>query len=120
MLGENIRRIRTERHLTQSALAEKSGVSVQQINQIEWGAKGLSVPTLVRIARALESYWKLPGVSCGPTVLRNRTKKTSCYRTSGKSSGTSFGWMTRTGKNEGTVLTAISPSSKAASRLLDA
>ena len=54
MLGENIRRIRTERHLTQSALAEKSGVSVQQINQIEWGAKGLSVPTLVRIARALE------------------------------------------------------------------
>ena len=54
MLGENIRRIRTERHLTQSALAEKSGVSVQQINQIEWGDKGLSVPTLVRIARALE------------------------------------------------------------------
>lgn len=54
MLGENIRRIRTERHLTQSALAEKAGVSVQQINQIEWGAKGLSVPTLVRIARALE------------------------------------------------------------------
>ena len=54
MLGENIRRIRTERHLTQSALAEKSGVSVQPINQIEWGAKGLSVPTLVRIARALE------------------------------------------------------------------
>ena len=40
MLGENIRRIRTERHLTQSALAEKAGVSVQQINQIEWGAKG--------------------------------------------------------------------------------
>ena len=54
MLGENIRRIRTERHLTQSALAEKSGVSVQQINQIEWGAKWLSVPTLVRIAKALE------------------------------------------------------------------
>ena len=54
MLGENIRRIRTSRHLTQSALAEKSGVTVQMINQIEWGAKGLSVPTLVRIARALE------------------------------------------------------------------
>lgn len=54
MIGENIRRIRTDQKLTQSALAEKSGVSVQMINQIEWGAKGLSVPTLVRIATALK------------------------------------------------------------------
>lgn len=53
MIGENIRRIRTERKMTQVALAEQSGVSVQMINQIEWGAKGLSVPTLVRIASAL-------------------------------------------------------------------
>lgn len=53
MLGENIRRIRTERKMTQVALAEESGVSVQMINQIEWGAKGLSVPTLIRIASAL-------------------------------------------------------------------
>lgn len=54
MIGENIRRIRTEQNMTQSALAEKTGVSVQMINQIEWGTKGLSVPTLVRIAQALQ------------------------------------------------------------------
>lgn len=54
MIGENIRRIRTDQNMTQVALAEKSGVSVQMINQIEWGAKGLSVPTLVRIATALK------------------------------------------------------------------
>lgn len=53
MLGENIRRIRSERHLTQTALAEKTGVSAQMINQIEWGSKGLSVDTLAGIAMAL-------------------------------------------------------------------
>lgn len=54
MIGENIRRIRAERNMTQVALADKSGVSVQMINQIEWGTKGLSVATLVRIAKALD------------------------------------------------------------------
>ena len=54
MLGKNIRRIRTAQNMTQSALAEKSGVSVQMINQIEWGTKVPSVPTLVRIAQALK------------------------------------------------------------------
>lgn len=54
MLGKNIRRIRTAQNMTQSALAEKSGVSVQMINQIEWGTKVPSVPTLVRIAQALQ------------------------------------------------------------------
>ena len=54
MIGANIRRIRTAQNMTQSALAEKTGVSVQMINQIEWGTKGLSVPTLIRIAQALK------------------------------------------------------------------
>ena len=54
MIGKNIRRIRTEQNMTQVELAEKSGVSVQMINQIEWGVKGLRVPTLVRIAQALQ------------------------------------------------------------------
>ena len=43
MLGENVRRIRTERHMTQTALAEKAGVTVQMINQIEWGVKKMSM-----------------------------------------------------------------------------
>ena len=54
MIGENIRRIRTAQNMTQSALAEKTGVSVQMINQIEWGRGGMSVPTLIRIAQALK------------------------------------------------------------------
>ena len=55
-----------------------------------------------------------------PHGLPNRMKRTSCSKTYGRSYGTSFGWMTRTGRSEGTVLTAISPSSKAAIRLPDA
>lgn len=54
MLGENVRRIRTNRHMTQAALAEKAGVTVQMINQIEWGAKGMSIDTLTGIAIALD------------------------------------------------------------------
>lgn len=54
MLGKNIRRIRTAQNMTQSALAEKVGVSVQMISQIEWGTKVPSVPKLVRIAQALQ------------------------------------------------------------------
>lgn len=54
MLGENIKRIRTERHMTQTALAEKVGVTAPMINQIEWGAKGMSIDTLTKIATALD------------------------------------------------------------------
>ncbi len=54
MLGENIKRIRSERHMTQTALAEKAGVSVQMINQIEWGVKKMSIDTLTGIAIALD------------------------------------------------------------------
>lgn len=54
MLGENVRRIRTNRHMTQAALAEKAGVTVQMINQIEWGVKKMSIDTLTGIAIALD------------------------------------------------------------------
>lgn len=54
MLGENVRRIRTNRHMTQTALAEKAGVTVQMINQIEWGVKKMSIDTLTGIAMALD------------------------------------------------------------------
>lgn len=54
MLGENIRRIRMERDMTQTELAKKSGISVQMINQIEWGTKGMSVSTLACLAQALQ------------------------------------------------------------------
>lgn len=54
MLGENIRRVRTRRHMTQTALAEKAGVTVQMINLVEWGERGVSVDTLAKIANALE------------------------------------------------------------------
>lgn len=54
MLGKNIRRIRTAQNMTQSALAEKVGVSVQMISQIECGTKVPRVPKLVRIAQALQ------------------------------------------------------------------
>lgn len=54
MIGENIRCIRMERDMTQTELAKKSGISVQMINQIEWGTKGMSVFTLACLAQALQ------------------------------------------------------------------
>lgn len=58
MLGENIKRIRTERHMTQTALAEKAGVTVQMINQIEWGVKKMSIDN--RNYGAAESHEEIP------------------------------------------------------------
>lgn len=51
-LGENLRRLRTERGLSQAALAETVGVSQGAISQIEMG-RVLSPDALPRIANAL-------------------------------------------------------------------
>ena len=53
-IGKRIRQIRMERGWTQAALAEKSGVEPSNISHIERAATKLSLPTLIRIANALE------------------------------------------------------------------
>lgn len=52
-VGYKIRKIRTERNITQAQLAEKAGVSAGLIGQIESGKVEPSIKTLEKIAAAL-------------------------------------------------------------------
>ena len=53
-IGANIRRLRGER-LTQQALADRLGMSVQYLSRIERGGVNLTIDTIVRLANALEA-----------------------------------------------------------------
>lgn len=53
-LGENIRRIRKEKGLSQSDLAKKLGVPYQQIGQYENAKRNPKLETIAKLARALE------------------------------------------------------------------
>lgn len=53
-IGENIRRLRTEKHLTQKQLGERLGVSAQMIGQYETGVRKPRYGTIKRIANALD------------------------------------------------------------------
>lgn len=53
MLGDNIRRLRTERELSQQDLADKVGVIQAAISQIESGAVNPRYTTLLALAAAL-------------------------------------------------------------------
>lgn len=52
-IGENIRKIRKEKGLTQSELAKKIGMSYQQIGQYEKGKRQPKIETIDKIATAL-------------------------------------------------------------------
>ena len=53
-VGENIRRIREEKKMSQEALAEKAGVTQAMISHIEKGIRIPSFLVAVEIAKALE------------------------------------------------------------------
>lgn len=60
VLGNNIRKIRKEFGWTQADLAEKSGISVPFMTQIELGRKSASLEVVQNIANALNiSYGQL-------------------------------------------------------------
>lgn len=54
-IGLRIRELRRQRHWTQAHLAEVSEVEPSNISHIERGATKLSLPTLVRLADALDT-----------------------------------------------------------------
>lgn len=54
-LGEAVRRLRHERGLTLKQLAERSGISVSQISQVERAESSPSLASLYRLAVALET-----------------------------------------------------------------
>lgn len=53
-IGKRIKEFRTHKHLTQAALAELSQVEPSNISHIERAATKVSLPTLIKIANALE------------------------------------------------------------------
>lgn len=52
-IGNRIRAIRTEKHLTRERLAEKAEISTQFLADIEAGNKGMSTTTLYKLCKAL-------------------------------------------------------------------
>ena len=59
-VGENIKRIRTYKKMTQKELGEKlGGISQQQIGQWETGKVNPKLETVQKIAKALEVYLRL-------------------------------------------------------------
>jgi transcriptional regulator with XRE-family HTH domain len=54
-VGDAVRRLRHERGLTLKQLAERAGLSISQISQVERAESSPSVSSLYRLAVALES-----------------------------------------------------------------
>jgi transcriptional regulator with XRE-family HTH domain len=54
LLGKNIRKMRTNKGISQYALALKTGMAPNSINDIENGKRWVSAKSLSRIANALE------------------------------------------------------------------
>ena len=54
LVGDNVRRIRLEKGLTQEAFSEKSGFSQQYISGLEQGRRNPTIITLYEISVALE------------------------------------------------------------------
>lgn len=68
-IGENLRKIRLERNVTQAELAEKIGVTQSMLCQIERGTKALSVMLAVDIAKYLKcDLDELLGIEKTPVV----------------------------------------------------
>ena len=53
-IGQNIREVRRSVSLTQDALAEQAGLSVNHISHVETGSSPVSLPALIRICEVLE------------------------------------------------------------------
>jgi transcriptional regulator with XRE-family HTH domain len=54
IFGERLRELRTERDLSQEALAELAGLDRNYIGQIERAERNVALVNIVRIAKALE------------------------------------------------------------------
>ena len=59
ILGEKIKQIRKEKHLTQEQLGKLVGVQKAQISKLEKGASSASISTITKVFRALKATVKL-------------------------------------------------------------
>jgi XRE family transcriptional regulator, regulator of sulfur utilization len=72
IIGENLKRLRADRGLSLSALAETSGVSKSRLGQIERGEANPSVTTVWQIANALRAEFSalVTSPQAGSAVVR--------------------------------------------------
>ncbi|MFB2597767.1 helix-turn-helix transcriptional regulator [Herbiconiux sp. P17] len=79
-LGERIRSLRLSKNLDQAAVAERAGVSLRTVKNLENG-RGSSVATLVRVVRALgRSDWfdaLQPAVAISPLRMLAQERRDS-------------------------------------------
>ena len=54
LMGARVRHLRTERNMTLTELGAKLGISYQQVQKYEKGRNAMLVPTMKKIAAALE------------------------------------------------------------------
>jgi transcriptional regulator with XRE-family HTH domain len=77
ILGERLRRLRIMRRMNQEELAERAGVSVRAIRDLENG-RGSKVETLIRILKTLgyvEAFDAIaPDIGVDPMALLRRSK----------------------------------------------
>jgi transcriptional regulator with XRE-family HTH domain len=55
LVGKNVRRLRTNRGMTQEQFADRSGFSQQYISDLERGRRNPTVVTLFELAQALDA-----------------------------------------------------------------
>ena len=58
VLGEMIKSVRKERHLTQEQLGELIGVQKSQISKLERNAKNVTIETILKVFKALKANIK--------------------------------------------------------------
>ena len=83
-LGEKLRALRLDRNIEQRTLAERAGISVNALKNLE-GGKGSTVTTLVSVVRALkrESWFTTiaPVATVNPlTITRTLTPRVRARR----------------------------------------
>ena len=75
-IGKRIRALRTLKQITMSDLAIKSRIGMDHLSKIEVGSRGISIPTLMSIAKALSTSTDyLLGLSDMPTSPEDATLK---------------------------------------------
>ena len=67
-LCHSLKQIRLQQNLTQSALAEKAGLSRMTISKIENGRKTVLLITIIQVLRALQQLHWLDSWKAGATV----------------------------------------------------
>ena len=72
-IGVLIARIREERHLSQTQLAARAGMSASKISAIENSPKNVELATLIRIAHAL-------GYQFRPEFVRTKASRRAQWR----------------------------------------